>query len=93
MIADSVGISVCVSAVDQDLCVRLGGTNKKSYASSMKVLQCLLDLQPKTTVADLCVQFGCTSAKTLANQVLEKYALKSCLANDYSSKIKIVTKL
>lgn len=51
---------------------RLSGTTKKSYASSIKVLECLLDLQPRITIGDLAVQFGCTEAKTLAMQVLSK---------------------
>ena len=39
---------------------------------SLKTIESVLDLQTSSTVRDLSVQFGCTGAVTLAQQILQR---------------------
>ncbi|XP_010076211.1 PREDICTED: origin recognition complex subunit 6, partial [Pterocles gutturalis] len=53
--------------------VKLSGLNKTTYQSSMKSLECLLDMNPRLGMRDLAVQFGCTEAVNTASKILQRY--------------------
>ncbi|XP_064641224.1 origin recognition complex subunit 6-like [Lineus longissimus] len=59
--------------IDKTCAVKLSGQNKRIYTSSHKALECLLDMQPKITIREMAVQFGCTGAVELAHNVLKSY--------------------
>ncbi|NXT25289.1 ORC6 protein, partial [Syrrhaptes paradoxus] len=59
--------------VDKSYFVKLSGLNKTTYQSSMKSLECLLDMNPRLGMRDLAVQFGCTEAVNTASKILQRY--------------------
>ena len=56
----------------QNTAINVCGMQKKVYNSAFKALQCLLDLQPKASIPDLTVQFGCTNVRSLAVDILKR---------------------
>ncbi|XP_068006699.1 origin recognition complex subunit 6 isoform X1 [Melanerpes formicivorus] len=59
--------------VDKSSFVKLSGLNKMTYQSSMKSLECLLEVNPRLGMRDLAVQFYCTEAVNTASKVLQRY--------------------
>ncbi|KAM9374201.1 origin recognition complex subunit 6 [Phaethornis superciliosus] len=59
--------------VDKSNFVKLSGLNKTTYQSSMKSLECLLEVNPRLGMRDLAVQFCCTEAVNTASKILERY--------------------
>ncbi|XP_009078373.1 PREDICTED: origin recognition complex subunit 6, partial [Acanthisitta chloris] len=59
--------------VDRSYCIKLSGLNKTTYQSSMKSLECLLEVNPRLGMRDLAVQFGCTEAVNMASELLQRY--------------------
>ncbi|XP_071612930.1 origin recognition complex subunit 6 [Heliangelus exortis] len=59
--------------VDKSYFVKLSGLNKTTYQSSMKSLECLLEVNPRLGMRDLAVQFCCTEAVNTASKILERY--------------------
>eukprot|EP00058_Branchiostoma_floridae_P019199 XP_002604688.1 hypothetical protein BRAFLDRAFT_228799 [Branchiostoma floridae] len=59
--------------VNKDIAVRLSGVSKKVYSNALQTLGRLLDMQPRASVKDLCVQFGCVGAADLAKDILHRY--------------------
>ncbi|XP_077983364.1 origin recognition complex subunit 6-like [Glandiceps talaboti] len=70
-------LELAASSLDQpihkDIAIKLSGIQKKTYNLTLKTLENALDLQPKLTVRDLAVQFGCVQATSLAQQTLKIY--------------------
>ncbi|NWV07254.1 ORC6 protein, partial [Ptilonorhynchus violaceus] len=54
-------------------CVKLSGLNKTTYQSSMKSLECLLEVNQRLGMRDLAVQFCCTEAVNTASEILQRY--------------------
>ncbi|NXP15845.1 ORC6 protein, partial [Thinocorus orbignyianus] len=59
--------------VDKSDFVKLSGLKKTTYQSSMKSLQCLLEVNPRLGMRDLAVQFCCTEAVSTASKILQRY--------------------
>ncbi|XP_078609037.1 origin recognition complex subunit 6-like [Branchiostoma floridae x Branchiostoma japonicum] len=59
--------------VNKDIAVRLSGVSKKVYSNALQTLGRMLDVQPRASVKDLCVQFGCVGAADLAKDILHSY--------------------
>ncbi|NWX17062.1 ORC6 protein, partial [Aegotheles bennettii] len=59
--------------VDKNYFVKLSGLNKTTYQSSMKSLECLLEVNPRLGMRDLAVQFCCTEAVNTASKILQRY--------------------
>ncbi|NXI60106.1 ORC6 protein, partial [Chloroceryle aenea] len=59
--------------VDKNYFVKLSGLNKTTYQSSMKSLECLLEVNPRLGMRDLAVQFCCTEALSTASKILQRY--------------------
>uniref|UniRef100_A0A672TGT9 Origin recognition complex subunit 6 n=1 Tax=Strigops habroptila TaxID=2489341 RepID=A0A672TGT9_STRHB len=59
--------------VDKSYFVKLSGLNKTTYQSSMKSLECLLEVNPRLGMGDLAVQFYCTEAVNTASKILQRY--------------------
>ncbi|KFQ00232.1 Origin recognition complex subunit 6, partial [Leptosomus discolor] len=59
--------------VDKSYFVKLSGLNKTTYQSSMKSLECLLEVNPRLGMQDLAVQFCCTEAVSTASKILQRY--------------------
>ncbi|NWX25403.1 ORC6 protein, partial [Notiomystis cincta] len=59
--------------VDKSYCVKLSGLNKTTYQSSMKSLECLLEVNQRLGMRDLAVQFGCSEAVNMASEILQRY--------------------
>ncbi|NXP49975.1 ORC6 protein, partial [Heliornis fulica] len=60
--------------VDRVSCfVKLSGLNKRTYHSSIKSLECLLEVSPRLGIRDLAVQFCCTEAVSTASEILQRY--------------------
>ncbi|XP_014797739.1 PREDICTED: origin recognition complex subunit 6 isoform X2 [Calidris pugnax] len=59
--------------VDKSYFVKLSGLNKTTYQSSMKSLECLLEVNPRLGMRDLAVQFCCTEAVGTASKILQRY--------------------
>ncbi|NXN65483.1 ORC6 protein, partial [Himantopus himantopus] len=59
--------------VDRSYFVKLSGLNKTTYQSSMKSLECLLEVNPRLGMRDLAVQFCCTEAVSTASKILQRY--------------------
>ncbi|KAM6380544.1 origin recognition complex subunit 6 isoform 1-T1 [Pluvialis apricaria] len=59
--------------VDKSYFVKLSGLNKTTYQSSMKSLECLLEVNPRLGMRDLAVQFCCTEAVSTASKILQRY--------------------
>ncbi|XP_065519669.1 origin recognition complex subunit 6 [Lathamus discolor] len=59
--------------VDKSCFVKLSGLNKTTYQSSMKSLECLLEVNPRLRMRDLAVQFCCTEAVNTASEILQRY--------------------
>ncbi|NXS55146.1 ORC6 protein, partial [Brachypteracias leptosomus] len=59
--------------VDKSYFVKLSGLNKTTYQSSMKSLECLLEVNSKLGMRDLAVQFCCTEAVSIASKILQRY--------------------
>ncbi|NXD76052.1 ORC6 protein, partial [Halcyon senegalensis] len=59
--------------VDKSYFVKLSGLNKTTYQSSMKSLECLLEVIPRLGMRDLAVQFCCTEALSTASKILQRY--------------------
>ncbi|XP_051485471.1 origin recognition complex subunit 6 isoform X1 [Apus apus] len=59
--------------VDKSYFVKLSGLNKTTYQSSMKSLECLLEVNPRLGMRDLAVQFCCTEAVNTASKILQRY--------------------
>ncbi|KAM6063547.1 origin recognition complex subunit 6 [Theristicus caerulescens] len=59
--------------VDKNYFVKLSGLNKTTYQSSMKSLECLLEVNPRMGMRDLAVQFCCTEAVNTASKILQRY--------------------
>ena len=53
----------------------MSGTTKKQYTMSLKTIESVLELQNMSTVRDMAVQFGCTGAVTLAQQIVQRYCI------------------
>ncbi|XP_075289657.1 origin recognition complex subunit 6 isoform X2 [Opisthocomus hoazin] len=53
--------------------VKLSGLNKTTYQSSVKSLECLLEMNPRLGMRDLAVQFCCTEAVSTASKILQRY--------------------
>lgn len=53
--------------------IKLSGLKKSAYLTSLKTLESILDLCPKTSMRDMAVQFGCLEALDLASKVLDRY--------------------
>lgn len=52
--------------------VKLSGLNKTTYQSSMKSLECLLEVNPRLGMRDLAVQFCCVEAVNTASRILQR---------------------
>ncbi|NWS73673.1 ORC6 protein, partial [Crotophaga sulcirostris] len=59
--------------VDKSSFIKLSGLNKTMYQSSMKSLECLLEVKPRVGMRDLAVQFCCTEAVSTASKILQRY--------------------
>ncbi|NWQ78014.1 ORC6 protein, partial [Columbina picui] len=59
--------------VDKSCFVKLSGLNKTTYQSSMKSLECLLEVNPRLGMRDLAVQFCCVEAVNTASKILQRY--------------------
>ncbi|XP_076205344.1 origin recognition complex subunit 6 isoform X1 [Aptenodytes patagonicus] len=59
--------------VDKSYFVKLSGLNKTTYQSSMKSLECLLEVNPRLGMRDFAVQFCCTEAVNTASKILQRY--------------------
>ncbi|NXN14497.1 ORC6 protein, partial [Indicator maculatus] len=59
--------------VDKSYFVKLSGLNKMTYQSSVKSLECLLEVNPRLGMRDLAVQFCCTEAVNTASKILQRY--------------------
>ncbi|NXO61240.1 ORC6 protein, partial [Phainopepla nitens] len=59
--------------VDKSYCVKLSGLNKTTYQSSMKSLECLLEVNQRLGMRDLAVQFCCSEAVSMASEILQRY--------------------
>ncbi|NXF93288.1 ORC6 protein, partial [Eubucco bourcierii] len=59
--------------IDKSYFVKLSGLNKMTYQSSMKSLECLLEVNPRLGMRDLAVQFCCTEAVNTASKILQRY--------------------
>ncbi|NXX83849.1 ORC6 protein, partial [Urocolius indicus] len=59
--------------VDKGNFIKLSGLNKTTYQSSMKSLECLLEVNPRLGLRDLAVQFCCTEAVSTAAKILQRY--------------------
>ncbi|NXI94234.1 ORC6 protein, partial [Psophia crepitans] len=59
--------------VDKSYFVKLSGLNKTTYQSSMKSLECLLEVNPRLGMRDMAVQFCCTEAVSTASEILQRY--------------------
>ncbi|XP_062482006.1 origin recognition complex subunit 6 isoform X2 [Pezoporus occidentalis] len=59
--------------VDKSCFIKLSGLNKTTYQSSMKSLECLLEVNPRLRMRDLAVQFCCTEAVNTASKILQRY--------------------
>ncbi|XP_010182599.1 PREDICTED: origin recognition complex subunit 6, partial [Mesitornis unicolor] len=59
--------------VDKSCFIKLSGLNKMTYQSSMKSLECLLEVNPRLGMRDLAVQFCCTEAVNTASKILQRY--------------------
>ncbi|NWV17995.1 ORC6 protein, partial [Origma solitaria] len=59
--------------VDKSYCVKLSGLNKTSYQSSIKSLECLLEVNQRLGMRDLAVQFCCSEAVNMASEILQRY--------------------
>ncbi|XP_023790733.1 origin recognition complex subunit 6 [Cyanistes caeruleus] len=59
--------------VDKSYCVKLAGLNKTTYQSSMKSLECLLEVNQRLGMRDLAVQFCCSEAVNMASEILQRY--------------------
>ncbi|KAL4235045.1 Origin of replication complex subunit 6 [Mactra antiquata] len=59
--------------IDKASAIKAAGTTKKSYIMCLKTIESILDIEEVKTVRDLAVQFGCTGATTLAQQILKRY--------------------
>ncbi|NXY29987.1 ORC6 protein, partial [Pomatorhinus ruficollis] len=59
--------------VDKSYCVKLSGLNKTTYQSSMKSLECLLEVNQRLGMRDLAVQFCCSEAVNMASEILQRY--------------------
>ncbi|XP_070575334.1 origin recognition complex subunit 6-like isoform X2 [Ptychodera flava] len=70
-------IDLAASSMDQhvnkDVASKVAGMKKRAYTHTLKTLENSLDLQPKLTVRDVAVQFGCVQATALAQQILQRY--------------------
>ncbi|NXN92923.1 ORC6 protein, partial [Rhinopomastus cyanomelas] len=60
-------------AVDKSYFVKLSGLSKTTYQSSMKSLECLLEVNPSLGMRDLAVQFCCPEAVSTASKILQRY--------------------
>ncbi|KAK2545535.1 origin recognition complex subunit 6 isoform X1 [Columba livia] len=58
---------------DKSYFVKLSGLNKTTYQSSMKSLECLLEVNPRLGMRDLAVQFCCVEAVNTASRILQRY--------------------
>ncbi|NWW94786.1 ORC6 protein, partial [Rhynochetos jubatus] len=58
---------------DKSYFVKLSGLSKTTYQSSMKSLECLLEVNPRLGMRDLAVQFCCTEAVSTASEILQRY--------------------
>ncbi|XP_025076274.1 origin recognition complex subunit 6-like isoform X2 [Pomacea canaliculata] len=58
--------------------IKLSGLKKSAYLTSLKTLESILDLCPKTSMRDMAVQFGCLEALDLASKVLDRYQQVQC---------------
>lgn len=56
----------------QSYCVKLSGLNKNTYQSSMKSLECLLEVNQRLGMRDLAVQFCCSEAVNMASEILQR---------------------
>ncbi|NXY65200.1 ORC6 protein, partial [Callaeas wilsoni] len=59
--------------VDRSYCVKLSGLSKTTYQSSMKSLECLLEVNQRLGMRDLAVQFCCSEAVNMASEILQRY--------------------
>ncbi|NXG80087.1 ORC6 protein, partial [Baryphthengus martii] len=59
--------------VDKSYFVKLSGLNKTTYQSSMKSMECLLEVNSRLGMRDLAVQFCCTEAVNTASKILQRY--------------------
>ncbi|NXU58005.1 ORC6 protein, partial [Turnix velox] len=59
--------------VDRSYFVKLSGLNKTTYQSSMKSLECLLEVNSRLGMRDLAVQFCCSEAVSTASKILQRY--------------------
>ncbi|XP_030898299.2 origin recognition complex subunit 6 [Melopsittacus undulatus] len=59
--------------VDKSCFIKLSGLNKTTYQTSMKSLECLLEVSPSLRMRDLAVQFCCTEAVNTATKILQRY--------------------
>ncbi|KAM6057609.1 origin recognition complex subunit 6 isoform 1-T1 [Chlamydotis macqueenii] len=59
--------------VDKSYFVKLSGLNKTTYQSSIKSLECLLEMNSRLGMRDLAVQFCCTEAVSTASKILQRY--------------------
>lgn len=65
--------SSCNSHLDKNAAVKASGTTKKLYTMCVKTIESILDIQKVNTVRNLAIQFGCTTAVDLAQQILKRY--------------------
>lgn len=57
----------------QSYCVKLSGLSKTTYQSSMKSLECLLEVNQRLGMRDLAVQFCCSEAVNMASEILQRW--------------------
>ncbi|CAI9715680.1 origin recognition complex subunit 6-like [Octopus vulgaris] len=58
---------------DKSMAIKLSGLNKKAYLNSFKAVESLLGEQQKSSIRELCVQFGCTDIADVAQETLNRY--------------------
>ncbi|XP_076449354.1 origin recognition complex subunit 6-like [Babylonia areolata] len=73
--------------VDKAEAAKLSGLKKTGYQVALKTLESVLDLNTKTSMRDLAVQFGCLPVLESAANVLARYEREQCCDVDSNSSL------
>ncbi|KAL8575900.1 hypothetical protein ACOMHN_027298 [Nucella lapillus] len=79
--------SLLSQPVDKMEAVKLSGLKKTAYQVALKALESVLDINTKTSMRDLAVQFGCLQVLDSAAKVLSRYEKEQCCDVDSNSSL------
>ncbi|KAF4522474.1 hypothetical protein B566_EDAN002558 [Ephemera danica] len=59
--------------IDKKLAIKLSGMSRKEYLQKVYTMERLLDMQPPSSIQDICIRLGCSELSSAAERLLARH--------------------